>query len=138
VSTSGPLNGRAGHDSSSDNQKDGSNTTGFVPHRHPTLHRQNLTQEELIAIRDTAARIADHCAVRDDKSCLDSSAQETLQRIRSSVWSEKVKNDRNEGAEPAPSKQEQDDNGVSVTDDGCIIQRGFDISPMTSSPVDTI
>jgi hypothetical protein len=138
VSTPDASHSRTGHYSSNDNHNDDPNTKGFVPHRHPTLHRQNLTLEESIAIRDTATRIADSCAVRDEKSYPDLSAQETLHRIRSSVWSEKVNNDRNKGAEPAPSNQEQDENGVTVTDDGCIIQRGFDISPMTSSPVDTV
>jgi hypothetical protein len=127
-----------GHNPSNDDQDDNSNHKGFAPRRHPTLHRQDLTEDEFIAIRDTAARIAEHCAVRDDHPCPDLSAQETLHRIRSSIWSNKTKNECKKDPESAPSDEKQDDNGISITDDGCIIQRGFDISPMTSSPVDIV
>ncbi|KAI4836033.1 hypothetical protein E4T44_08498 [Aureobasidium sp. EXF-8845] len=138
VSTPDVCHSRTGHDSPSDDHNDDPNSKGFVPRRHPTLHRQNLTHEELVAIRDTAVRIADSCAVRDEKPHPDLSAQETLHRIRSAVWLEKTKRDCNEGAESPSPDQEEDDNGISVTNDGCIIQRGFDISPMASSPVDTV
>jgi hypothetical protein len=138
VSTPDAYHSQTGHDSSSEDHNDDPNSKGFVPRRHPTLLRQNLTHEEFVAIRDTAARIADSCAVRDEEPHPDLSAQETLHRIRSAVWLEMTKRDCNEAAEPAFPDQEQDDNGISVTNDGCIIQRGFDISPVTSSPVDTV
>jgi hypothetical protein len=138
VSAPDPLASHTGHDSSNDEQNDNSNTKGFAPRRHPTLHRQDLTQDEFVAIRDTAARIAEHCAVRDERPYPDPSAQETLHRIRSSIWLKKTKNGFEKDPESAPPDEKQDDNGISITDDNCIIQRGFDISPMTSSPVDTV
>ncbi|CAD0113444.1 unnamed protein product [Aureobasidium uvarum] len=134
VSTADPLDGYTGHDFSNDCSKDNSSTEDFAPRRHPTLHRQNLTQDEFIAIRDTAARIASHCAVRDKQPYPDSPPQEALHRIRSAVWSERAKDDGQNSTAPPPPGEAQDDNGISVTEDGCIIQRGFDISSMTSSP----
>lgn len=109
-----------------------------MPRRHPTLHRQNLTQDEFVAIRDTAARLAKHCAVRDEQPYPEPTAQEALHRIRSSIWSARAKSECPNGAEPAPLDEKQDNNGISITQDGCIIQRGFDISPIASSPVDTL
>ena len=109
-----------------------------MPRRHPTLHRQNLTLDEFVAIRDTAARLAKHCTVRDEQPYPEPTAQEVLHRIRSSMWSARAKSECQNDAEPISSVEKQDDNGISITENGCIIQRGFDISPMASSPVDTV
>lgn len=138
VSTSDPFDGRTSHDFSNDDHNDDSETKKFTPRRHPTLHRQNLTEEEFVAIRDTAARLARHCAVRDEQPYPDPTAQEALHRIRSSIWLERTKNECPTSARPAHADEVQDDNGISITEDGCIIQRGFDVSSMASSPVDTV
>jgi len=138
VSTSDPFDGRTSHDLSNNGHNEDSDTKRFTPRRHPTLHRQNLTEEEFVAIRDTAARLAKHCAVRDEQPYPDPTAQEALHRIRSSIWLERTKNECPTSAGPAHADEVQDDNGISITEDGCIIQRGFDVSPMASSPVDTV
>ncbi|KAH0283225.1 hypothetical protein KCU62_g9154, partial [Aureobasidium sp. EXF-3399] len=138
ASTSDPFNGRTSHDLSNDDQNDDSETKRFTPRRHPTLHRQNLTEEEFVAIRDTAVRLAKHCIVRDEQPYPDPTAQEALHRIRSSIWLERTKNGCPTSAGPTYADEVQDDNGISITEDGCIIQRGFDVSSMASSPVDTV
>jgi hypothetical protein len=138
VSASDPFDGYTGHDFSNDYHNDSSNTKDFTPRRHPTLHRQNLTQDEFIAIRDAATRIASRCAVPDKRPYPDPPTQETLHRMRSSIWLKKTQNGAGKSAEPSSPEEKQDDNGISFTEDGCIIQRGFDISPMTSSPVNNV
>ncbi|KAI4754555.1 hypothetical protein E4T52_13302 [Aureobasidium sp. EXF-3400] len=138
VPGSDPFDRNTGYDFSNDYHNDSSNTKDFTPRRHPTLHRQNLTQDEFIAIRDAAARIASHCAVPDKRPYPDPPAQETLHRMRSSIWLERAQNEAEKSAEPSVPEEKQDDNGISFTEDGCIIQRGFDISPMTASPVNNI
>lgn len=138
VSTSDPFDGHTGHDFSNDVQNNELDFKEFMPRRHPTLHRQNLTQDEFVAIRDTAARLAKHCTVRDEQPYPEATAQEALHRIRSSIWSARAKGECQKGAGPAPLDEKQDNNGISITEGGCIIQRGFDISPMASSPADTV
>ncbi|KAI4717486.1 hypothetical protein E4T48_06272 [Aureobasidium sp. EXF-10727] len=133
-----PLDGYTGHDFSNDCSKDNSSNEDIAPRRHPTLYRQVFTQDEFIAIKNTAARIASHCAVRDKQPYPDSPPQEALHRIRSDVWSERAKSEGQKSAPSSPPDEVQDDNGISVTEDGCIIQRGFDISPMASSPVGAV
>lgn len=49
MSTSDPFDGHTAHDFSNDIQNDGSHLKGFMPRRHPTLHRQNLTLDEFVA-----------------------------------------------------------------------------------------
>lgn len=134
VSSSVPLEGHTGQDFSNDDSNSNRNNKSFVPRRHPTLHRQNLTHDDIIAIRDTAARIANDCAVRDEQPYPESPRQETLRRTQSTAELEKTKT---QDADPTGSEEAQDDNGISITGDGCIIQHGFDISPMTFSPADT-
>ncbi|KAH0365208.1 hypothetical protein KCU65_g6258, partial [Aureobasidium melanogenum] len=134
VSSSDPLDVYTGPDLSNDD----SNNESFAPRRHPTLHRQNLTHDETVAIRNIAMRIASHCAVRDDHPYPDSPRQEILHRTRSTVGLDKTETEGQKSAKCTRVDENQDDNGISVTGDGCIIQRGFDISPMTSSPSDTV
>ncbi|KAG9587887.1 hypothetical protein KCU77_g6556, partial [Aureobasidium melanogenum] len=138
VSPSDPLDGYTGHDFSNDDSNNDRSAESSAPRRHPTLHRQNLTHEDIVAIRETAVRIASHCAVRDEQPYPDSPRQETLRRSHSTVGLEKTETEDLKSAKRTRSDERQDDNGISVTEDGCIIQRGFDISPMTSSPADTV
>lgn len=135
VSPSDPLDGYIGNNFSNDDSNNDRSAKSTAPRRHPLLHRSNLTHEDIITIRDTAARIASHCAVRDEQPYPDSPRLETLRRTRSTTGSEKTDT---AGAQCTCPDEKQDDNGISVTEDGCIIQRGFDISPMTSSPADTV
>ncbi|KAH0397346.1 hypothetical protein KCU89_g8372, partial [Aureobasidium melanogenum] len=138
VSPFDPLDGYTGHDFSNDDSNNDRSAESSAPRRHPTLHRQNLTHEDIVTIRETAVRIASHCAIRDEQPYPDSPHQETLRRAHSTVGLEKTETEDPKSAKRTRSDERQDDNGISVTEDGCIIQRGFDISPMTSSPADTI
>ena len=138
VSSSDPLDGYTGHDFSNDDSNNDRSAESSAPRRHPTLHRQNLTHEDIVTIRETAVRIASHCAVRDEQPYPDSPRQETLRRAHSTIGLEKTETEDPNSAKRTRSDERQDDNGISVTEDGCIIQRGFDISPMTSSPADTV
>ncbi|KAG9643855.1 hypothetical protein KCU95_g12314, partial [Aureobasidium melanogenum] len=138
VSPSDPLDGYTGHDFSNDDSNNDRSAESSAPQRHPTLHRQNLTHEDIVTIRETAVRIANHCAVRDEQPYPDSPRQETLRRTRSTIGLENTETEGQKSAKCTRSHGRQDDNGISVTEDGCIIQRGFDISPMTSSPADTV
>ncbi|KAK6006423.1 hypothetical protein QM012_006833 [Aureobasidium pullulans] len=138
VTTSDPLDSYAGDSFSNDDSNNDRSTECSAPRRHSTLHRQNLTHGDIIAIRNTATRIASHCAVRDEQPYPDSPRKETLRRTRSTFGSDKIETGFQQSARCNRLDERQDDNGVSVTEDGCIIQRGFDISPMTSSPADTI
>ncbi|KAG9591644.1 hypothetical protein KCU77_g8090, partial [Aureobasidium melanogenum] len=138
VSPSDPLDGYTGHDFSNDDSNNDRSAGSSAPRRHPTLHRQNLTHEDIATIRETAVRIASHCAVRDEQLYPDSPRQETLRRTRSTIGLENTETGGQKSAKCGRSDARHDDNGISVTEDGCIIQRGFDISPMTSSPADTV
>ncbi|KAG9522707.1 hypothetical protein KCU93_g6924, partial [Aureobasidium melanogenum] len=138
VSPFDPLDGYTGHDFSNDDSNNDRIAESSAPRRHPTLHRQNLTHEDIVAIRETAVRIASHCVVRDEQPYPDSPHQETLRRAHSTVGLEKTETEDPKIAKRTRSDERQDDNGISVTEDGCIIQCGFDISPMTSSSADTV
>ncbi|KAH0337203.1 hypothetical protein KCU81_g8232, partial [Aureobasidium melanogenum] len=134
VLSSDPLDVHTGQDFSNDDSNNNRNNNSFAPRRHPTLHRQNLTYDDIIAIRDTAVRIANDCAVRDEQPYPESPRQETLRSTRSTTGLEKTET---QDADPTGSDEGQDDNGISITEDGCIIQHGFDISSITFSPTDT-
>ncbi|CAD0097797.1 unnamed protein product [Aureobasidium mustum] len=133
VSTSDPLDGISGHSLSNDDSNNDHNPESHAPRRHRTLHRQDLTQDDVATIRATAERIASHCTVRDKQPYPDSPRQGNLHGTKSTIGLEKA------GAEGLKSaKNTQDDDGISVTEDGCIIQHGFDISPIASSPADNV
>lgn len=133
-----PLDGYTGHNFSNDDSNNDPSTESFVPRRHPTLHRQNLTHDDIVTIRATAVRIASHCAVRDEQPYPDSPRQETLHRTRPAKRLNRTENKGHRSAEYTRLDEKQDDNGISVTEDGCIIQHGFDISSLASSPADTV
>ncbi|THX51145.1 hypothetical protein D6D06_07557 [Aureobasidium pullulans] len=110
-----------------------SHTRYWAPRMHMSGHRYIPTHAESIAIRQTAALIAKHCAVRDKEPYMNSPPQEALHGIRSAVWQARADAQSSRSAEQSPEGN-QADNGVRITEVGCIIQHGFDISPLTSSP----
>lgn len=114
-----------------------SHTRYWAPQKHMSGPRYVPTHAESIAIRQTAALIARHCAVRDKEPYMNSPPQEALHGIRSAVWQARADAQSSRSAEQSPEGN-QADNGVRITEDGCIIQHGFDISPLTSSPKSNI
>ncbi|KAI5203630.1 hypothetical protein E4T39_04017 [Aureobasidium subglaciale] len=140
--TPDPFDGRNGQDFSNnspvDNEDAEKGRADSVPdlarHGPPTAYREDLTRDELIAIRESAIRIAGHCAVRDKAPLPNTPPQEVLHRIRSDVWLARIAVEQSRGTKPSSPEGKSDDNGISITAEGCITQRGFDMPPPTSSP----
>ncbi|KAI5204027.1 hypothetical protein E4T38_04808 [Aureobasidium subglaciale] len=137
-----PFDGRDGQDFSNNSPIDGQDAAKgraasapiLAPRGPPTAYRQDLTHDELMAIRESAIRIAGHCAMRDMAPLPNTPPQEVLHRIRSDVWLARIAFEQSGADKPSSPEDKQDDNGISITTEGCILQRGFDISPPNSSP----
>ncbi|KAI5274742.1 hypothetical protein E4T47_02204 [Aureobasidium subglaciale] len=137
-----PFDGRNGHNISNNSPVDdqgadkgrAASAPILVPRGPPTAYRQDLTHDDLIAIRESAMRIAGHCAVRDKAPLPNTPPQEVLHRIRSDVWLARIAFEQSGADKPYSPEDKQDENGISITTEGCILQRGFDISPPNSSP----
>lgn len=104
------------------------------PHtqRRPAPRRPHTSVDERI-IKRTVARIMRHCRVRDEVPYMNSPRQEVLHRIRTEVWTARARAMDPSSADSSLPNDADNDNGVRITEDGCIIQQGFDISPLKST-----